>query len=177
MKTTKIISAMTFAAALSCASPVFAGRRAGAAGGMAGTAGARSGSTMDTSSGQSNFGGNGFITAPLPRTGTDINRERERERELPNGVVEEQRQERRTNAAGQTQMRSQERTIQPNHPQASDQRARERSRTNGNMSERERERERELPNGVVEKQRQEQRTNATGQIQTRSQERTLAPHQ
>ena len=42
-------------------------------------------------------------------------REREREREKPNGVVEEQRQEQRTNAAGQTQTRSQEGTIQP-HP-------------------------------------------------------------
>jgi hypothetical protein len=113
MKTTKTISAMTFAAALCCASPVFAGRHAGAAGGMAGTAGVRSGSTMDASFGQSNFGGNGFITAPLPRTGTDKNRERERERELPNGVVEEQRQEQRTNAAGQTQTRSQERTLAP----------------------------------------------------------------
>ena len=131
MKTTKTISAMTFAVALSCASPVFAGRHAGAAGGMAGTAGVRSGSTRDASFGQSNFDGNGFVTAPM----------------------------------------------QPNHPQASDQRERERSRTNGNMSERERERERELPNGVVEEQRQEQRTNAAGQTQTRSQERTLAPHQ
>jgi hypothetical protein len=104
---------MTFAAALCCASPVFAGRHTGAHGETAGTAGARSDSTMDDSSGQSNFGGKGFITEPLPRTGTDIDRERERERELPNGAVEEQRQEQRTNGAGQTQTRSQERTIAP----------------------------------------------------------------
>jgi hypothetical protein len=38
---------------------------------------------------------------------------REREREKRNGAVEEQRQEQRTNAAGQTQTRSQERTISP----------------------------------------------------------------
>ncbi len=50
-------------------------------------------------------------------------------------------------------------------------RERERSGTNGNV----REREREKPNGVVEEQRQEQRTNAAGQTQTRSQERTKQP--
>ena len=152
---------MTFAVALSCALPVFAGRHAGASGGMAETAGGHSGSTIDAALGQSNFGGN---------------RERERERELPNGIIEEQREEQRTNAAGQTQTRSQERTIQPNRPQASDQRRRERSRTNGNISEQERKRERELPNGAIEEQRQEQRTNAAGQTQTRSQERTGQPN-
>ena len=131
MKTTKTISAITFAAAFCCASPVFAGRHAGAGRGMEGAAGVRSGSTEDASFGQSNAGRNDFITEPLPRTGTDISRERERGR----------------------------------------------SRTDGNMSERERERERELPNGTVEEQRQEQRTNAAGQTQTRSQERTLAPNQ
>jgi|SRR5215831_4710851 len=181
MKTTKTISAMTFAAALCCASPVFAGGHVGAAGVMAGTAGVRS-STVDASFGESNFDGNGPVRA-LPRTGTHINpngnvpRERsrthgnmrEREREKPNGVVEEQRQERRTNAAGLTQTRSQVRTTQSQAPR---QGIRERSRTHGSM----REREREKPNGVVEEQRQEQRTNAAGQTQTRSQVRIIQPH-
>ena len=58
--------------------------------------------------------------------------------------------------------------------QAQLQQERERSRTSGTMTERER--ERELPNGIIEEQRQEQRTNAAGQTQTRSQERTKQPN-
>lgn len=46
--------------------------------------------------------------------GNVMKRERKREREEPNGAVEEQRQEQRTNGAGETQTRSQERTIPPN---------------------------------------------------------------
>jgi hypothetical protein len=42
-------------------------------------------------------------------------KERERERENANGVVEEQRQEQRTDGTGQSQTRSQGKTIQP-HP-------------------------------------------------------------
>jgi hypothetical protein len=105
-------------------------------------------------------------------------RERERERQLANGAIEEQRQLQRTNAAGQTQTPTQERRFrQPLHHQLIRQRHRERSRTNGVISERERERERQLANGVIEEQRQEQRINAAGQTQTRTQERTIEPHQ
>ena len=39
--------------------------------------------------------------------------ERERERVKPNGTVQEQRQQKQTNAAGQKQTRSQQRTKQP----------------------------------------------------------------
>jgi hypothetical protein len=46
--------------------------------------------------------------------GNEMKWERERVREKPNGVVEEQRQEQRTNGAGDTQTRSQETTTQPN---------------------------------------------------------------
>ena len=104
MKTTKNISAITFVAALCCASPVFAGPHKGATGATAGTAEARSDSTMAASFDRDRERSrtNGIIT------------ERERERELPNGVVEEQRQKQRTNGAGETQTRSQERTKQPN---------------------------------------------------------------
>ena len=132
---------MTFAAALCCASPGFAGGHMGATGAMAGTAGVHSGSTMGAS-----FGGNSPITA-LPRTGTHIN---------PNGNV---------SSVGFQQ--GQHRFGQQLHQQAPGQRERERSRTNGSI----RERERERANGVVEEQRQEQRTNAAGQTRTRTQQR------
>src|SRR6266478_2250335 len=87
----------------------------------------------------------------------------------------------RTNAEENRQKFSDENVTSSTHQQREDRhdarhRERERSRTNGNVRERERERERELPNGVVEEQRQEQRTNAAGQTQTRSQERTKQPH-
>ena len=97
MKTTKTISAMTFVAALCCASPVFAGRHTGAAGVTAGSAEVRSDSTTGSS-----------FRRERQRSRSDGNiTERERERENPNGIIEEQRQEQKTNAAGQTQTRSQ----------------------------------------------------------------------
>ena len=46
--------------------------------------------------------------------GNVMKRERKREREEPNGAVEEQREEQRTNGADDTPTRSQERTTQPN---------------------------------------------------------------
>jgi hypothetical protein len=46
--------------------------------------------------------------------GNVMKREQGRVREKPNGVVGEQRQEERTNGAGDTQTRSQETTTQPN---------------------------------------------------------------
>jgi len=49
-----------------------------------------------------------------PTYGNMAKRAREGEREKPNGVVEEQRQEQGTNGAGETQTRLQERTTQPN---------------------------------------------------------------
>ena len=49
------------------------------------------------------------------RTTSNGTRERERQRERPNGTVVQQREQERTDAAGETQTRSQERTIQP-HP-------------------------------------------------------------
>ena len=87
----------------------------------------------------------------------------------------------RTNAEENRQKFSDENVTSSTHQQREDRhdarhRERERSRTNGNVGEREREREREKPNGVVEEQRLEQRTNAAGQTQTRSQERTKQPH-
>ncbi len=96
----------------------------------------------------------------------------------------------RTNAEENRQKFSDENVTSSTRQQREDRhdarnRERERSGTNGNVRERERERsgtngnvrerEREKPNGVVEEQRQEQRTNAAGQTQTRSQERTKQP--
>ncbi len=82
----------------------------------------------------------------------------------------------RTNAEENRQKFSDENVTSSTRQQREDRhdarnRERERSGTNGNV----REREREKPNGVVEEQRQEQRTNAAGQTQTRSQERTKQP--
>lgn len=57
------------------------------------------------------------------------------------------------------------------HQHGQHHRERERNRTNGSTKER----EREKPNGVVQEQRQEQRTDAAGQTQTRSEERTTPP--
>ena len=103
--------------------------------------------------------------------------EQKRERELPDGFVLEQRQEQRTNAAGQTQTRSQERHFQlpslhlPFLHQGSHER--EHTRTNGTVTEQKR--ELELPNGSILEQVREQRTDAAGHTQTRSEERTIPP--
>ena len=83
----------------------------------------------------------------------------------------------RTNAEENRQKFSDENVTSSTRQQREDRhdarnRERERSGTNGNV----REREREKPNGVTEEQRQEQRTNAAGQTQTRSQERTKQPN-
>ena len=147
MKKTKIISAITLAAALCGGSSVFAGSHVHE---------------------REHSRTNGTIT------------EQKRERELPDGFVLEQRQEQRTNAAGHTQTRSQERHFQlpslhlpslhlPFLHQGSHER--EHSRTNGTITEQKR--ELELPNGSILEQVQEQRTDAAGHTQTRSKERTI----
>ena len=106
--------------------------------------------------------------------------DRERERSRTNGEVREGERE-RSGTNGDVRERERERNGTNGNV-----RERERSGTNGDARERERERsgtngnvrerEREKPNGVVEEQRQEQRTNAAGQTQTRSQERTRQPN-
>ena len=167
MTTIKTISAMTFAAAL-CCGPVFAGGHAGAVGAMGGGAGVHSGRTVGASFEHSDFSANGGTRAALPATGTHINSNGNASSKLFNPF-------RFLNRFGSAHAVRGQRG-QPFHQQGQRERARERSLDNGNVTERQRERERELPSGATQEQRQEQLTNASGQTQMRSQERTLQPH-
>ena len=95
----------------------------------------------------------------------------QRQRDLQNGVMEQQRQ----------REGERHRTLSNGVSEQERQRTGERERTlpNGTVQQQTqgvRERERTLPNGDVQQQRQQERTNAAGQTETRSQDRTIQPH-